>query len=1091
MSQTNYSRYKYNPDEINEQEFLSKFVVRQHDFDDIFEDLKQSDYEVANQHYIVVGQRGQGKTTLLRKIMLEVKADEKLSTFILPIKFSEEQYQIRSLSRLWEEVADYLQAFYREDFVSILNDMECLFDDDDYEFKAFSYLESAIKAKNKKALLLIDNIDELLDKLKEKEQRQLREILLTSSTIRIVGGSTKMLEQHFDYGKPFYEFFKLIKLTGLNKQECITFLSSIGDKQQTAKIKKIIENTPERIETLRRLTGGVPRTMVMLFDIFVDEGGDAFEDLLKVLDDATPLYKHRMDDLPEILQDITHTIAMNWDGLGTKDIAKKTKIESKSVSAQLKQLETKYGIIESTSIGKNKIYKIEERFFNIWYLMRFGRKKDRQRVEWLVNFLTSWCSQEELTQRAHSLLLTIKNGKAHPAHVYHMCEALSYTGLDRDIEHKLKQETRHYLTSVKSNYLGELTVSEKELFNKVIELHKHGEYEEAIKLLKTSNKSNKYIMSALGLLYREIDDYPNSKFYYQKAIEAGELRALINLGILYKEQGEIESAVDCYQKAIEAGESDALFNLGILYQKQGEIESAVDCYQKAIEAGESDALVNLGNLYQEQGEVESAVDYYQKAIEAGESDALFNLGILYQKQGEIESAVDYYQKAIEAGESDALVNLGVLYQEQGEIELAVDCYQKAIEAGDSDALVNLGILYKEQGEIESAEDCYQKAIEAGELRALFNLGILYKEQGEIESAEDCYQKAIEAGESDALVNLGILYKEQGEIESAVDCYQKAIEAGELRALFNLGILYKEQGEIESAVDCYQKAIEAGESDALVNLGNLYKEQGEIESAVDCYQKAIEAGDSYALVNLGNLHKEQGEIESAVDCYQKAIEAGESDALVNLGNLYQEQGEVESAVDCYQKAIEAGESDALFNLGILYQKQGEIESALDCYQKAAETNVSGAGNSLAWLCFDLGIKPSKALIWVEAEFLTDMNFYNSHTYACTLLWNEKLTESENVFLSWLQGYHTRASIGDVSVYITLLIAKKQLYKTKEILELPEYSLKNKLKPIWYALMTLMQDEFPHEILKMGSEQKDSVEEILEQVELFKNKYALPT
>lgn len=78
---------------------------------------------------------------------------------------------------------------------------------EDYELNCFYYLEKSIKAKNKKIILLIDNIDELLGKLKDKEQRQLREILLSSSNLKIIGASTKMLEQHYDYAKPFYEFF--------------------------------------------------------------------------------------------------------------------------------------------------------------------------------------------------------------------------------------------------------------------------------------------------------------------------------------------------------------------------------------------------------------------------------------------------------------------------------------------------------------------------------------------------------------------------------------------------------------------------------------------------------------------------------------------------------------------------------------------------------------------------------------------------------------------------------------------------------------------------------------------------------------------
>lgn len=636
MSQTNYSRYKYSPDEIDEKEFLAKFVVRNHDFDDIFDDIKNSDYTVPSQHFIIVGQRGQGKTTLLRKIKLAVQADSTLADFLIPIKFSEEQYQIRSLSRLWEEIADYLQCTAENDFATILDDMESHFDDDDYELKSFSYIEKAVKAKNKKLLLLIDNIDELLGKLKEKEQRRLREILLTSPTLKIVGGSTKMLEQHFDYGKPFYEFFKIIKLIGLNKQECFDFLASMGDEQQKKKIAHIIKNTPERIETLRRLTGGVPRTMVMLFDIFVDDGGNAFDDLLKILDDATPLYKHRMDDLPETLQDITHTIAMSWDGIGTKEIAKKTRLESKTVSAQLKQLETKYGIIESISIGKNKIYKIEERFFNIWYLMRFGRKKDRQKVEWLVNFLTSWCNPADLERRAKNFMTAIRSGKMQESYVYHMCEALSYAGLDINTEHEMKESTKAYLTSRNSSFVNDLSASDREVMDEAFQLTNVNKTDEAINLLITSQKNSANVLGAIGYLYHEKELYPQAEEYYLKAVAKGNSYALVNIGFLYQDQKQFDKAEDHYLQALKLNETSALLHLGFLYNEQQLFEKAKDYFSKAIDAGVTGSEVQLAFLYFELGtEHKKALELVKTAYEEQPSSYItcfYSLALLWAEK---------------------------------------------------------------------------------------------------------------------------------------------------------------------------------------------------------------------------------------------------------------------------------------------------------------------------------------------------------------------------------------------------------------------------------------------------------------------------
>ncbi len=525
MSQINYARYKYTPDEIEEKEFLARFVVRNDIFEDIFQDIQSSDYSKPTQHYIFVGQRGQGKTTLLRKIQIEVAKDKKLSKFLLPVKFAEEQYQIRSLCRLWEEVADYLQSIYGSIFGDILDEMEKSFDDDDYDLKCFSILENAVKAKSKKLLLLIDNIDELLGKLSDKEQRRLREILLTSSMFRIIGGSTKMIEQHHDYGKPFYQFFKIVKLTGFNKEGTLTFLRAIGKGVQKKQIEKVIKNNPQKIETLRQLTGGVPRTLVILFDILVRDEGSAFDDLLKILDDVTPLYKHRMDDLPPQLQDIVHTIAINWDGMLTKDIAKKTKLDGKAVSAQLKQLE-KYELVESESVGKNKIYKIKERFFNIWYLMRFGRKKDRQRVEWLVRFLESWCSTDELEARAKKLAGSIKQGKVTPNHAFFMTEALGYLGIE--MEHSLKSVTKEFLVNKKSPLANELSMSDEECDAKATEAIVNGDSDAALRLFKRIKKPSNSVIS----LVRDMEFLNNAYSLNVQQAESGDAKAMEAIAIV-------------------------------------------------------------------------------------------------------------------------------------------------------------------------------------------------------------------------------------------------------------------------------------------------------------------------------------------------------------------------------------------------------------------------------------------------------------------------------------------------------------------------------------------------------------------------------
>ncbi|MEA1879626.1 MAG: ATPase, partial [Campylobacterota bacterium] len=151
----------------------------------------------------------------------------------------------------------------------------------------------------------------------------------------------------------------------------------------------------------------------------------------------------------------------------------------------------------------------------------------------------------------------------------------------------------------------------------------------------------------------------------------------------------------------------------------------------------------------------------------------------------------------------------------------------------------------------------------------------------------------------------------------------------------------------------------------------------------------------------------------------------------------------------------------------------------------------------WLIQFLLAWYSKDELEEKAEHLMSgckMNAYNPHyvlhyTEAVIQLWQENFSHSYEKFLEWMKYDDAVSSQADMSIYINLLISKGQLYKAKEFLEMPEYQLKERYKPIWYALMTLMQDDFPHEVKKMGSELKGTVDEVLEEIERLRVKYAL--
>jgi DNA-binding Lrp family transcriptional regulator len=451
------TNFLYNPDRKSKEQLIAEFVVRTDVLNEIMHDLETSDMKTPEQHYLLVGQRGSGKTTLLNRIKYAVEDSEKLKDWLIPVIFSEEQYNITELANLWENVGQVLEDYHG--FEGLTKEMDKHAHGDHFEERAYEILELEMRKKSKKLMLLIDNIGDFLKKLGDPEIRRLREILQTKSDIRITAGSSFYLESILDYKQPLFEFFKVIRLDGLSAVETQDLLKKLGQIYNEApKIDKLIQEKPERIDTLRVLTGGVPRTIALMFKVFIDyDHGSSLRDLERILDAVTPLYKHRMDDLSTQQQKIVDAVAKNWDRISVKQLTSRVRLESKALSAQLRQLEKNQIIEKFETETKNHLYQLKERFFNIWYLMRYGRKYDKMRVIWLVKFLENWCDSLEIESRILDYVKKINEGELDEASITFYGQI--YTAFD-----KLNPKIRFLLkTSTPADISAEVALSNNEV----------------------------------------------------------------------------------------------------------------------------------------------------------------------------------------------------------------------------------------------------------------------------------------------------------------------------------------------------------------------------------------------------------------------------------------------------------------------------------------------------------------------------------------------------------------------------------------------------------------------------------------------------
>ena len=98
---------KYNPAFLSQEELIDSFVVRHEDLDMIVRVLRDN-VTASNQHVLVIGPRGMGKTMLVLRVAAEVRRDPELGGRWYPLVFAEESYQVSTPGEFWLEAIFHL-----------------------------------------------------------------------------------------------------------------------------------------------------------------------------------------------------------------------------------------------------------------------------------------------------------------------------------------------------------------------------------------------------------------------------------------------------------------------------------------------------------------------------------------------------------------------------------------------------------------------------------------------------------------------------------------------------------------------------------------------------------------------------------------------------------------------------------------------------------------------------------------------------------------------------------------------------------------------------------------------------------------------
>ncbi|MEZ4254353.1 MAG: tetratricopeptide repeat protein [Polyangiales bacterium] len=390
-------------------------------------------------------------------------------------------------------------------------------------------------------------------------------------------------------------------------------------------------------------------------------------------------------------------------------------------------------------------------------------------------------------------------------------------------------------------------------------------------------------LNALGVLYRQIQDWDRLMATYERHVEATPERD--EKRRVYRQMAELyahelqnpDRAVDCYLAALEINEDDveALDGLTRVYEKRGDHAQALETMERiaalAPDKGRRvDLYARMGRILDEQlGDRVAAIDNYRQAIDLDPAHvpSLEALGRIYRESADWLAAVKVLEQEANHRENPraaarTLVELGRIFDEHlDEHESAVSAFERALakDPDNEDAAMPLATEYAGSGR---AKDAYP----------ILEMLFLRSDKRE---PEEQRRIAMLYGETASKV---------AERQEAIKAFTKAYQADpqDLQALVALANAYFDASEWADAFKYFQMLLvhhrenlsKTETTDVFFKLGVVKREQGEVRKAINMFDKALEE-DGYhrpTLEALVEVHSKQQEWDKTIHYKRQLVES---------------------------------------------------------------------------------------------------------------------------------------------------------------------------------------------------------------------------
>jgi tetratricopeptide (TPR) repeat protein len=943
---------KHNPAFLADADLARAFVVRHDDLALIVRVVRDNNSD-SNQHILVTGPRGIGKTMLVHRVALGVQEDDGLRQSWYPLLFAEESYEVGSAGEFWLEALFHLaRQTGDEAWQRAYNELKREPVEDRLRERALAQLMDFADRQGKRLLLVVENLNQILgDQISDDDAWKLRHTLMHEPRLMLLATATTHLDLAENTHKAMFEMFKTHALQPLNDEECQAVWHSVTGS----------DLGPRRIRAVSILTGGNPRLLAIISHFGARLSfAELMAGMTGMVDEHTDYFKSHLDALPPTERKAYVALADLWDPVTAREVAAASRLDVSKVSSLLGRLVGRGAVVEAPGKGRTKRYQVAERMYNIYYLMR-RRGSPSERVRAVVQFMVRFYEEKELVEVTRRLAEEACGlSPQERQHHYRTFEEIVHAASPELRSRILACTPRHFLVAPDRpesfrQWLSETGEGQTcpcclpgTADKRVSQLMREGqealdkrEWRKAEEIFRQATGIDAAYPTAWGMLGEALARQP------QRADEAEQaLRAAANAAPSYPHAW----LVLAYHLARDS-------------TRRAEAER---CVRKAIEVCPdcSDAWLELARQLRHDP---------ARAAEVARAWAEAEAACLRRTQREPQRAHAWLPLA------------AVRHRYTRRMAEAEDAYRRALDLNPKDpqAWTQFGsLLDGELSRYGEAEDAYRKAIglDPDCASALLGLARLLREhRARYDEAEALLRKVIEAGRDDvdrALMELGELLERVGRYDEALATWQRAAEHNPKHACpwVRLGsLLYCRLGRRGDAEAAYRKAIEIDPRDAFAwtglarLLGDVPGRPVEAEAA---YRKAIEIAPKYAFAwtglarLLGDVLARPAEADAA---YRKAIEISPKDAWV------------------WEGAVQ-------LTLASLHEPRRALELAEQAL--AATPGDARCLNGLAWAFYESGPPEylSHAESWARKAVALGDRFACLHTLACILARIGKVPEA---------------------------------------------------------------------------------------------------